>query len=538
MNDKGHRRVAKGRRKFQCPVPSTLAIVLSSFVLLSYAFCLLGVVFFLDQDSDESARHLQVRKGGKFLYTESIEGEDEDGQSDKYPFDSSDVYIPKAKWPVSLRDEVGNFETIKHPADPEKFLTVPSFWSPPIHENGLMSRATAMRIGSCEVPDDKGEYARGADCPIHQRTIFLMIASYRDFQCRETIESIYGRAMYPSRIRVGVVDQIIEGTDNRCTDPIKPCMEDPEQALCKYAHLIDAVTLDAHLSVGPSPARHVGHRMYRGEYYAVQSDAHVSFVVNWEMSLIHELESTGNDMAVMSTYLSDFYGSIDEDGNSKKKARPIMCNSRFQWSKKGYHIHHSTQPESYPKIHGSPQMHPWWSAGFSFSRGHFFVNVPYDWLQPMVFSGEEMSIAIRGFTIGYDYYTPEKSVCFHHYAESKEGKEKRKNVPTFWENTEDYEELGILSMRRMLGIVHMNPDVDKDTWDHTDEDRYGLGGVRKPEQLFSLLGIDVENHTMEGHLCHFVDSGDMHVLLSEHLRDDGMGIDYSSVTYQWQDDKD
>ena len=27
--------------------------------------------------------------------------------------------------------------------------------------------------------------------------------------------------------------------------------------------------------------------------------------------------------------------------------------------------------------------------------------------QPMIFQGEEMSIGIRGFTIGYDYYAPQ-----------------------------------------------------------------------------------------------------------------------------------
>ena len=33
-----------------------------------------------------------------------------------------------------------------------------------------------------------------------------------------------------------------------------------------------------------------------------------------------------------------------------------------------------------------------WAAGYSFSRGHFVVNVPYDPYQPMIFQGEEMSI--------------------------------------------------------------------------------------------------------------------------------------------------
>ena len=32
--------------------------------------------------------------------------------------------------------------------------------------------------------------------------------------------------------------------------------------------------------------------------------------------------------------------------------------------------------------------------------------MPYDSYQPMVFQGEEISIGIRGFTHGYDFYAP------------------------------------------------------------------------------------------------------------------------------------
>lgn len=42
-----------------------------------------------------------------------------------------------------------------------------------------------------------------------------------------------------------------------------------------------------------------------------------------------------------------------------------------------------------------------------------------------------MSIGIRGFTIGYDFYAPERSVCFHHYAIGKNAKARNK-VKHFW----------------------------------------------------------------------------------------------------------
>jgi len=292
--------------------------------------------------------------------------------------------------------------------------------------------------------------------------------------------------------------------------------------------------VDAPLSVGPVFARHLGYRLYRGEYYATQSDAHVSYTRNWDMDIIHQFEATHNEMAVLSTYLSDVQGSLSEDGDSLRNTRPIMCNTYYEGGPQGMHLRHGSQPERQPSIHGTPQLQPWWAAGYSFSRGHFVVNVPYDYLQSMIFQGEEMSIGIRGFTVGYDFYAPERSVCFHHYATGENSKVRNK-VKHFWEN-EQYKGTGKKAMKRLLGIVHMNPEVDPSEWEHVDVDRYGLGGVRTPEKFYEVFGIDVVNKKTEGHLCKFVMEGaKMHKKFTPMLRKDAMGIDYSKIDYQFRD---
>jgi len=445
----------------------------------------------------------------------------------------SDLPIPEGTWPVSVRDD--EYETMVHPGDMKTIMKVPTFWSPPLHKNKQYSREQAMQIGTCVEPNPvTGSFVRGEDCPLDQRTIFIGIASYRDFQCRQTLESIFLWATNPKRVRVGVVDQISVGEDVACDDPMKPCEEDPEQALCKYIDQVTVYTMDAPLSVGPVFARHLGYRLYRGEYYATQSDAHVSYTKNWDMDIIHQLEATHNEMAVLSTYLTDVQGSISEDGNSLRDTRPIMCNTHYEGGPQGMHLRHGSQPERQPSVHGTPQLQPWWAAGYSFSRGHFIVNVPYDYLQSMIFQGEEMSIGIRGFTVGYDFYAPERSVCFHHYATGKNSKVRNK-VKHFWEN-DQYEGTGKKAMKRLLGIVHMNPEVDPSEWDHVDVDRYGLGGVRTPEKFYDVFGIDVVNKKTEGHLCMFVMEGaKMHKKFTPMLRKDGMGIDYSKIDYKFRD---
>jgi [Skp1-protein]-hydroxyproline N-acetylglucosaminyltransferase len=444
--------------------------------------------------------------------------------------------IPPSKWPISLRDEdVRLYDTIIHPGDGKTVMRVPKFWSPPIHQNKLMTRETAMKIGSCIDSSDVTNFSIGDACPISQRTIYVGIASYRDFECRSTVESIFLRAQHPERIRVGVVDQIVDGEDAVCNAPIRPCAEDPEQALCKYADQVDVYQMEAQLSIGPVFARHIGYRMYRGEYYATQSDAHVTYTMNWDTDIVAQLEETKNEMAVLSTYLTDVQGSISPEGDSLRNTRPIMCNTIYEGGAQGMHLRHASQPEREPSIHGSPQLQPWWAAGYSFSRGHFVVNVPYDWLQPMIFQGEEMSIGIRGYTIGYDYYAPERSVCFHHYAVGDNAK-RRSKVHHFWENDNKYAGTGRKAMMRLLGMVHMNPEDPVDSWDHVDEAIYGIGGVRAPEKFYETFGINVVAKTIERHLCRFVDiDGRMHKTFTPYLRKDGMGIDYSQIHFKFKD---
>lgn len=262
-----------------------------------------------------------------------------------------------------------------------------------------------------------------------RETIFVMIASYRDFQCRETIASLFSRADHPDRLFVGAADQVVDG-DIGCATLPKPCEEDPEQALCKYRNQITVYKMDAKLATGPVTARHIGDRLYQGQYFAMQLDAHCEFTRHWDTNIIDQWRQTGNEMAVLTSYLSDVQGSVDKNGDSTRHTRPIMCNSAFEGLMPARYLRHGSQPEDTPAIRDMPQLEPFWAAGFSFSRGHFIVQVPYDGYQPMVFQGEEIGIGIRGFTYGYDFYAPRDSVVFHEYAVKSQ---RRKKVHMYWE---------------------------------------------------------------------------------------------------------
>mmetsp|Transcript_20679 Transcript_20679/g.48572 ORF Transcript_20679/g.48572 Transcript_20679/m.48572 type:complete len:625 (-) Transcript_20679:165-2039(-) len=354
-------------------------------------------------------------------------------------------------------------------------------------------------------------------------TIFLAIASYRDYQCSETVESAFARATHPERIRVTIVDQTKAGDEPCSAPPRGSCDDDPAQMACKFKDNIDYLTIDAALSVGPVFARHLGHRMYRGEYFAAQSDAHVSFVNNWDGEIITQWHQANNEMAVLSTYLSGTDGHIDlKTGERVSLSRPIMCESDYEGHGSDKHLRHGQQPEGVPLLH-EPVLDPFWAAGFSFARGHFVVNVPYDQHLPWIFQGEEISIGLRGFSYGYDYYSPEKSVSYHHYG--------REDVPMFWENSQVFRASGEYGMNRLNAIIQMTNDETKD-WIKIDLLKYGIGKVRPLEKFFQTFGIHTETQSVERNLCKFV-GRPMQKEFIPSLRRNGMGLDYDKITYRF-----
>jgi len=110
--------------------------------------------------------------------------------------------------------------------------------------------------------------------------------------------------------------------------------------------------MDANEATGPVYARHIGYRMYRGEAFAMQVDAHCVFVNGWDVGIIDQWKRTRNEMAVLSTYLTDVQGSVSPTGDSLRKTRPIMCNSDFEGSPS--YLRHGAQPELVPAIRDVP----------------------------------------------------------------------------------------------------------------------------------------------------------------------------------------
>ena len=433
--------------------------------------------------------------------------------------------------PVTIRDILKQHDEL--PDDGK--MAVPKFWRPTVYGPGGV-REFLGNFGETLITPEQAAQVGSFHPESGLKTIYVSVASYRDPECQPTVDDIFLRAEYPERLRVAIVEQRVEGEDDdiipNCGKPLKPCEVDPKQPMCKYSHLVDVFVVPAVLSIGPVFARHLANRMYRGEYFAMQVDSHVRFIRNWDSSLLSQWESAKNEMAIITTYLSDLTDSIDPvTFENKHPNRPIMCKTDYEGAGKMKHLRHGQQPEGPPGIHDEPTLHPFWAAGFSFARGHFVVQVPYDQYEPMVFQGEEIFMGLRAWSYGYDFYTAETSVAFHMYA-VKENKAKRKKVKLFWENGNLYPGAAVQGMKRLNGIIGTGDPGD--VFYDAEAKKYGLGNVRPKEQFYKLYGIHTETKMVEDNLCVFVGKP-MMKLFQPHLRKNRMGIDFSNIDFEYVD---
>lgn len=354
---RGHRTIS--------PLAGLNVQLVSALLILVFLYTLvtLGAVFQMPLLLEES-QNLVIHNGHRFIppnilgktenkeeYLETNESEhavEESGRGDPVKIEALRLHFP-----IMVTDD--DMEEINHPGQlyvnkdksgPIEKMKVPKFWADSTevneaygeggvreflgnHGQKLMTLSEAKSVGSL-----------WSDGKRKRETIYISVASYRDPECMPTIESILARAKYPQRIRVAVIDQHDSEKDEAYCGPPKSCDgENSSSAYCLYKDQVDVYHIEARLSIGPVFARHVAHRMYRGEYYAMQVDSHIRFTQDWDDDLIWQWKSARNEMAVLTTYLSDIIGSIDpETHKSKHPGRPIMCKSGYEGQGKLKHL--------------------------------------------------------------------------------------------------------------------------------------------------------------------------------------------------------
>jgi GT2 family glycosyltransferase len=301
-------------------------------------------------------------------------------------------------------------------------------------------------------------------------TIFIQIASYRDPQLIPTLDDCIAQAKHPENLRFCIAWQ-----------------HGPEENVDKYKEdsRFNFLDIPYEESKGACWARNKIQQEYKGETYTLQLDSHHRFIKNWDEELINMLEglkAKGHKKPLLTSYVSSFNPENDPEGRQQTTWR--MNFDRFTPEGVIFFL-----PAHFPadKTFTEPVLARFYSAHFCFADGCFAKEVQHD--PEYYFHGEEISIAVRAFTHGYDLFHPHKTIVWHEYT--------RKGRTKHWDDDKEWWKKNSSCHLRNKKLFEMDGekrDIDFGT--------YGFGQVRTLEDYEKYAGIcfkkrAIQKHTLE-----------------------------------------
>jgi len=244
--------------------------------------------------------------------------------------------------------------------------------------------------------------------------IFVQIASYRDPELEKTVKDMIDNAKKPNNLRIGICRQYHPEDGFDTLD---------EYRKDKRFRILDVLYSE---SKGVCWARNQVQQLYGGEEYTLQIDSHMRFEKNWDDTLIKmvkQLQKKGFPKPLLTGYVSSFNPENDPEERVREPWRMVF--DRFIPEGAVFFL-----PETIPgweKLK-EPVTARFYSAHFAFTVGQFSTEVQHD--PEFYFHGEEISIAARAYTHGYDLFHPHKVVIWHEY--TRKGRTKQ------WDDDKDW----------------------------------------------------------------------------------------------------
>lgn len=305
--------------------------------------------------------------------------------------------------------------------------------------------------------------------------IFVQIASYRDPELLPTIRNLLEMAAHPENIKICIAWQHSE--------------EDKWDTLEEYYDDDRFIILDIpHTKTkGTCWARYNIQQQWSGEAYTLQLDSHHRFVKNWDtilIKMIKDLQKKGHKKPLLTAYVSSYEPHNDPAGRAPDPW--WLTFDRFTPGGAVFFI-----PAVIPNWQKRKLPYPgrFYSGHFAFTLGQFCKEVPHD--PNYLFHGEEISIAARAYTWGYDLFAPHKVVVYHEYSRNHRPRKSWDDLPqwTDWDNE------SLARNRRLLNI-----DNEREFGESFAE--FGFGPERSLEDYEAYAGIQfstrsVQQHTLE-----------------------------------------
>jgi len=311
-----------------------------------------------------------------------------------------------------------------------------------------------------------------------QETIFIQIASYRDPQLLPTIKDCIEKAKHPENLRFGIAWQ--------------HSSEDTWDNLDEYKNdsRFKIVDINYKDSKGACWARNQLQQKYNNEKYTLQLDSHHRFIQDWDSELIlmvKHLQDKGHKKPLLTSYISSF--NPDNDPSERMQEPWWMTFDRFIPEGAVFFL-----PATIPGWQDITEPIPsrFYSAHFAFTLGKFCKEVPHD--PEYYFHGEEISIAARAYTWGYDLFHPHKVVAWHEY--TRKGRTKQ------WDDDPEWGQLNAISHKRNRVLFEM----DGECRCQINFGIYGFGKERNLEDYEKYAGIrfkdrSVQQYTLDNNIA-------------------------------------
>jgi len=307
--------------------------------------------------------------------------------------------------------------------------------------------------------------------------IFIQIASYRDPQLIPTIKDCIKNAKKPEKLVFSIAWQ--------------HSTEDAWDNLGEFKDDIrfKIVDIDYLESKGACWARNQLQQNYDGEEYTLQLDSHHRFVENWDEELIKmykQLVKKGHKKPLLTGYVSSF----DPDNDPAARIQQPWKMNFDRFIPEGAVFFLPATIDDY-KERTEPIPARFYSAHFAFSTGKFVVEVPHD--PEYYFHGEEISIAVRAYTHGYDLFHPHKTIVWHEY--TRKGRKKQ------WDDDKQWVSKNVHCHSRNRKLFEMDGEV-KDV----DFGIYDFGTERTLEDYERYAGLSfkkraIQQYTLDNNLA-------------------------------------
>lgn len=354
-----------------------------------------AVYYLTDEDwNDDDAGHLRIYDLGKSCSN--------DGQ--KY-FD----ILPYLDRLVLFRSDLVEHEVLPSMKRTRMAITVWLYGTVNQHQHSTQEMKLQEMVKNEEVCND---YLCSSVPPLQilddsnnrDEKIFVSIPAYRDTETHPTIRSLIENATFPDRVFVGVVFQY-----DTYSDLERKKYEDGKRALPPSWTInnLRTLTLDYRNATGPCYARYLAQSLLVDEKYILQIDSHMRFRTGWDEFLVQQLHQCPNpERSVLTNYPPGYTLPNKISGETRATLLvPWKFDSHGMLRQKGRLLNESGSLQNIPCL--------LYAAGFNFSFSSVIKDCPYDKSLPHLFFGEELSMAIRLYTHGYDLYSPPATVCYH-----------------------------------------------------------------------------------------------------------------------------